>query len=78
MSDHECKHEVDIATIKIHAENTARDVADIKKCLLIGNGTPAMVTRMAKVEQITGAGVWLAGVVVVALVGLAVAVIKKG
>ena len=71
---HDCQHEVDWATIKLHVENSARDIADIKKCLLVGNGTPAMTTRMAKVEQIADAGRWLAGVVITAIVGLAVAV----
>lgn len=70
MSGHDCKHEVEIATIKIHVERMAVDVADIKKCLITGNGVAPMTVRVAKVEQTIGAGVWLAGVIVVAMIGL--------
>jgi hypothetical protein len=67
---HECKHEVDLALIRTHSENTAKDVAEIKKCLLIGNGVPAMTTRIAKIEQIVNGGLWLAGAIVLSVIGL--------
>lgn len=74
--NHACTHEADIATLLSESRATRSDVADIKKCLITGNGVPAMTVRMARVEQITGAAVWFAGVVIVALLGLVVAIWK--
>ena len=70
-----CNKEADIATIKSGVETMGKDISEIK-AHLVGNGTPGLITRAAKLEQIASAGIWLAGVVVVAIIGLFVDAIR--
>ena len=64
-----CNKEADIAVIKDGVGRMEADIASIK-AHLVGNGTPGLITRTAKIEQVVSAGIWLAGVVVVAIIGL--------
>ena len=71
-----CNKEADIAVIKSDVSGMRSDVADIKKCLL-GNGVPGLTTRTAKLEQAQTAALWFAGIIIVAIVGLAFDLFKR-
>jgi len=71
-----CNKEADIAVIKSDVSGIKSDVAAIKSSIL-GNGHPGLTTRTANLEQTVRAGVWLAGVVVVAVVGLVVDFLRR-
>ncbi len=77
LSEHVvCNKEADIAVIKSDVSGIKSDVSDIKHSIL-GNGQPGLATRTAKLEQAVGAGVWLAGVVVIAVIGLFVDLLRR-
>ena len=71
-----CNKEADIAVIKSDVAGIKIDVSAIRNSIL-GNGHPGLTTRTANLEQTVKAGVWLAGVVVVAIIGLFVDMIRR-
>lgn len=78
MSAHECKHEADVATLLSESKATRSDVAEIKKCLITGNGVPAMTVRVAKLEQIAAGLIWVTTAVVGSFLGILVVAFFKG
>lgn len=77
MSEHViCNKEADIAVIKSTVAAMSSDLSDIKHSLM-GNGQPGLNTRTAKIEQVVSAGIWLAGVIVVAVIGLFVDLMRR-
>ena len=71
-----CNKEADIAVIKATVSAIERDVLTIKTSI-VGNGHPGLSTRTANLEQTVKAGVWLVGVVVVAVIGLFVDFLRR-
>ena len=77
MSDHViCNKEKDIATL-------VSDVGHIKATLdrldhaILGNGTPGLMTRAAKLEQIAAILIWASSLITGTVVGLVVTAIWK-
>ena len=50
MSEHECKHETDLALMAQSLEAVCTDVKDIKSAI-IGNGKEGLNTRVAIIEK---------------------------
>lgn len=71
-----CNKEADIATIK-------SDVGHIKLTLdrldhaILGNGSPGLVTRCAKLEQIANILIWVSTAIGGTLIGLVITAIWK-
>ena len=71
-----CNKEADIAVIKNDVATIRSDMSAIKSSI-IGNGVPGLMTRTAKLEQLAGGAVWLAGVMVVTVLGLIVDFVRR-
>ena len=71
-----CNKEADIATIK-------GDVGHIKATLdrldhaILGNGSPGLVTRCAKLEQIAAVLIWASSLITGTVVGLVITALWK-
>ncbi len=60
------------AVITEQLKGVCEDTADLKKVVYKGNGTPAMTTRIDRLEQIAGVAKWLAALLVSANVILTI------